>query len=1006
MRRAKYLLFLLVLTAAVFGLAAVASAAVFSDTKGTKYQTPVDALSQLGIVTGYPDGTIKPDQTITRAEFCAIAVRELGLSSDVAPMGTRFSDVDATHWAGGLINVAVGQGLVKGYPDGTFKPDNPVTYAEAITILVRMLGYGPAMDESTWPAPYLAKAAELGVTANVSVKPSDPAPRGDVFMMAYNSLDAKVMKQTYWGTEIRFEESDLYKDTILKSKLGIDRYGDKDYPVLVEATRYVDTGLAKDEIRWQAARDVPSNRPKAGDDGQYYGGKTKKVVAGIDPNAYLGLEVEVWLNSKGDVVFIRNWTDDRNVFNDVVDEVTSAGKFKLKNKNKEYELADDVVTYFNGTARNKAQTLAYMVDRSRSGDAWLNAALQGGPTSINQFVGRSVKVVLNDSGKIRYMEAWSGHAGVVSKVLPADKTIKYYWTTESEKTLDLSDNDDYLLFRDGKLATLEDVQPGDVINVFPSWDDPDHVTRILVSSRKVTGTVDGIRSAGNHVCDYYVSVGGKEYAVMGNVTEDDYYLPTYVTVSFDNNETIDLVEEEDLDDLLGQQVTLYLNTAGQIRHIVAGEKGVSKDIYAFVMAADYDVRDGAWVKVLRGDGDEVTYYGTDDTKYTFADGTSGRGDDANIKKTSNSKLQQLKAKVVKINLDSVGKLDKVEVLQPYNSTYSTASNWGYKIRVDVDERRVAADRWFTLKDNAVFFTALSAANTVTVDGIEYRAFDPDAIDDTSWKNIQDTYDKSPYMRGVLFLDDKNKDVQVVIVTGVKKDVTVSSGDMYGIITNRSKVTNAYEFRVIRNGQEETYVTKSENVVATNGSFSGSNVGTQGTSMVWLSRGDIVKFTVNSAGRIDDIRELVPGVYNRVGLASTAGSVYNPDTGSVVSWVYTKDSSGNYTVRTDLKAGSYIVTDVDAKGKAIEVAPMNAATRKAVTDFSLDGVNKFSACTVRLILSDKTDPDDKSYVFDYSGTTPKLMNLADLSENYEVQIFWFTGDPDLEGMIQFVKLLKK
>ncbi|MBC7104739.1 MAG: S-layer homology domain-containing protein, partial [Firmicutes bacterium] len=85
MRRAKYLLFLLVLTAAVFGLAAVASAAVFSDVKGTKYQEAVDALSQLGIVTGYPDGTIKPDQTITRAEFCAIVARELGLSADVAP---------------------------------------------------------------------------------------------------------------------------------------------------------------------------------------------------------------------------------------------------------------------------------------------------------------------------------------------------------------------------------------------------------------------------------------------------------------------------------------------------------------------------------------------------------------------------------------------------------------------------------------------------------------------------------------------------------------------------------------------------------------------------------------------------------------------------------------------------------------------------------------------------------------------------------------------------------
>jgi len=215
MRRVKGLMFLAVTAMIVFGLVAGAYAAVGSDVKGTKYETPVSQLTALGIVTGYEDGSIKPDQTITRAEFCAIAVRGTNMKGVLTSSATQFFDVPASHWASGYIALAAGRGYIVGYPDGSFQPENQVTIAEAVAILDRILGFEPAIDSSNWPDSYIAKGAEIGVTKGVSVNANSPAPRGDVFMMTANSLDIDIMKQVQYGTETIYEVQDDPSKTIL-----------------------------------------------------------------------------------------------------------------------------------------------------------------------------------------------------------------------------------------------------------------------------------------------------------------------------------------------------------------------------------------------------------------------------------------------------------------------------------------------------------------------------------------------------------------------------------------------------------------------------------------------------------------------------------------------------------------------------------------------------------------------------------------------------------------------
>ena len=106
---------------------------------GKWYNNPISTMSALGIITGYPDGTFKPNKPITRAEFAAIAAR---FDETQSGKSATFSDVIG-HWAAKEIGIAYYNDWIKGYPDGTFKPDQNITRAEAMTVINRVLERKP-----------------------------------------------------------------------------------------------------------------------------------------------------------------------------------------------------------------------------------------------------------------------------------------------------------------------------------------------------------------------------------------------------------------------------------------------------------------------------------------------------------------------------------------------------------------------------------------------------------------------------------------------------------------------------------------------------------------------------------------------------------------------------------------------------------------------------------------------------------------------------------------------
>ena len=111
--------------------------------RGQWFNHAISTLSSMGIVKGNPDGTFDPDAPITRAEFAAIAARFDDKNTNTT---SNFSDI-ASHWAKDEIGVAANKGWINGYPDSTFRPDQYITRAEAMTLVNRVLNRLPEKSE-------------------------------------------------------------------------------------------------------------------------------------------------------------------------------------------------------------------------------------------------------------------------------------------------------------------------------------------------------------------------------------------------------------------------------------------------------------------------------------------------------------------------------------------------------------------------------------------------------------------------------------------------------------------------------------------------------------------------------------------------------------------------------------------------------------------------------------------------------------------------------------------
>ena len=441
----KKILSLVLVIALVLGSFSFAFATTTpSDVIGTDFETEVETLMALGVIDGYTDGTFKPEKVVTRAELAKLLIVELGYA-DLTGGAANFSDT-AGHWAEGYIALASGLGLVNGYPDGTFKPDNTVSFDEAITMVLRGLGYSDAALTGTWPTNYKIKALNIDLLDDVNVSAAG-ADRGNIAMMLYNMLFlayGEVDADDVWQAN---EDGKDGKDVV--AKLVIDKIGDLKTEQFISYEDVYDEDDALDTI--------------------------------VDLEPYLYHIVDYYENADDEVAYI----DDVHTVELVLDEVTGW--------NDDYT-GDDADDDSYTVDVDSSDPVMYNYSDSITSGAFTNGALSGAAL---------VAIYLDEDGMVDWADG--NDDGDFDK----SELIAVIATMINDTVLVQSDydkwDDDINATTDIQLPVDddEDFDEDDVIEVYEPWDydfEDDDLT-LVVTRDSVTGDIEEYDGSDSIVID-------------------------------------------------------------------------------------------------------------------------------------------------------------------------------------------------------------------------------------------------------------------------------------------------------------------------------------------------------------------------------------------------------------------------------------------------------------------------------------------------------------------------
>ena len=167
--------------------------AAFTDEADIKAKDAVNMLTALSVIEGNPDGSFKPDATVTRAEMAKMifVVRNNTIDdSAYENNSSKMTDI-STHWAKGYIKFCESQGIIAGYGDNTFRPDATVTGVEAAKMLLVLTGYDAdkaGLTGSNWATNTLKYAGAAGILDDVNAGLESGLPRQYAAQMIYNAI--------------------------------------------------------------------------------------------------------------------------------------------------------------------------------------------------------------------------------------------------------------------------------------------------------------------------------------------------------------------------------------------------------------------------------------------------------------------------------------------------------------------------------------------------------------------------------------------------------------------------------------------------------------------------------------------------------------------------------------------------------------------------------------------------------------------------------------------------
>jgi 5-hydroxyisourate hydrolase-like protein (transthyretin family) len=450
-------------------------AAIPEDVAGTRYEEPVQVLSALKIMIGDENGKFRLDDTIIRSEVAKMAVHAIGLedAADAAKGTTKFDDVSTEHWANGYINIATQQGLIEGDGDGNFRPNDPISYAEAMTIMVRATGYEvSAQDKGGYPQGYISVATSNGLSKNVTGSSSDPISRGNVAYLTTNALEVNLMEQTSYGSTVKYEVTDK---TLLKDKLEVTK--DEGQIEAIEKTSLSGTSsLSKGQLKID--------------------GKTYDTAYNM--NNLLGYNVTYYAKE----------TSSGN------DEIILA--MPIKNRNSELVINADLFSQL--TTKNSNTAIEYYKDENNSKTTTAelssnyvliyNGKYEEKNTDLLDISDKAGKITLLDAdkdGKYEIVFVTVYENMVVEEITASNKIVDKY----SGKSLKLDDVD-YRITKGLEEIEISDLKEYDVLSIAASLDN--ELYDITVTNTSVEGKITGTDSNG-------VYIDGEHFKIANNYTD-------------------------------------------------------------------------------------------------------------------------------------------------------------------------------------------------------------------------------------------------------------------------------------------------------------------------------------------------------------------------------------------------------------------------------------------------------------------------------------------------------
>ena len=775
------------------------------------YAGAVELLSALDIIKGDDLGNFNPDNTITRAEFAAIVCRAKGLenAAEGAKGATSFKDVAADHWASGYINLATQNGIINGYGDGNFGPEDKVTYEQAVKMLVCALGFEPmAANKGGYPTGYLVVANQYKITAGV--KSSVEAPRKTVAQLVYNALTTPMMDQTSYGTDAAWEV--------------LDGKNDREYKTLLtDMDVYIATGVVGAKV--QGEDKVEFSVRESSDDYEFgvkgeverkdgynkiYDSTTFDLQLYINEsniqdykNQYVDAYVlkdskdyyvlAVVPSTMGDSITINS--DDIDVKNSSKNKIEyfvdskNTKTIKLDTAGVDVEMNEGAKTGKVKTLDELGRLLGFIQDGDKKdvndvvtvkdgffyddADIELTFIENTGDSEYDKIV-----AVNYTSERVKSVEAYRDRLEVQSG------TIKFDFDDENVQNI--------LVDEKGNALTLEDFKKDDVVAYYSDNDSLkgfDYIKVIKLTTAAITGTVDEISTDGKTVW-----INKTEYDLASNMVGD--------------------VKNED-------EGTFYIGMTGKIVDFEGSS--ASKD-YAYILEAGKSTStfSSAWeLKLLTAADGVVTYTMTDDCSKDFeaADGylnklTSKTGTGKDTKVPFSKDATDAAARFVTFKTNSASKIKSIEAADGTMSSKFTDKE--YKVATQKIDSK-------TLEDDVVIYNL--DAN----------------VDSVYTTDISALVDEGAYT-GYVF-KDKDGDNVAMIITSDPGSLSDDTG--FAVITNVRIGKNDGEDIVtvdyVQDGEDGTVVFNDDSDVI---------AGTKSVAPEKLGVGDVIMFTASSNGTVN------------------------------------------------------------------------------------------------------------------------------------------------------------